>query len=460
MENNEFNDIKVQNKYKIPLVVIIVLLLLLGGIGIYFAFSNSQNAKDVFDNAIDRVINIMVDNFNESKEILARNNKITSDISIKMSTDNAELKDISNNINKFNFKLDGEFNYFERIINGNIIASFDNEEVIDLGAYLNKDVAYFDLKDIYPKIIKTNLKLEDPECFNEECDYADNNFLEIINEDYFISIDTILKSNSKILKNILKEEYFVSKEEVIKNNGKEIKVTNHDLTLDSSALKEVLTNYLDALLDDEAFMEKVAKIENIDVPSLKEEIIESKENIDTENTNVQINIYMNRNKYIGARIIIKDIDSVITIEYNVDSKLIKVLEGDASICEITLEDNSIELNMTVDTANIKLLSEWNGLDKNDEKLTIQYLDKDNLLIKLVMETKLEEIDSLSKFDTTNEIAVENLTEEDMNTIMTNLMENEGIKKIMEIVNDAFNTLDALDTFNNLGPVDYEDDTQI
>lgn len=377
----ENKDINFTKKNHNGILIIIILLLLGVIIGGYFYVSRPEVMFNTLLNKIYKSANNEIKNYEQVK----------ANIDMSFNVDaGEEYKDVIDIIN--NFKIKSSFNIDsknEMFVLG-LGADYNNKSIIDADMYYENNMAYIDLKDLFSKLIKFDINIEEDE-------------INITESDISIIVNNIFNAFKESIK---KADYISSKDADVNKNT---------LVINNNNKNDIINTFVEYLLNSNDFIDVISKIGVI----TKEEVIEGlKELKDTEDLEeeIHVSIYtkMFTNEFVKLEVGTKE-EVIITFTmpknnvYKIESF---DYEGSKFVITITQEnDNKLSVVYNIESTDIKMLMNMN----------ITYTYNEKVQIPLTKES----------------VFIDELTEEDTNSIMENLMQNEGIIEIMEVVESLF-----------------------
>ena len=387
MEEMEiFDDIKSgSSKNGLAVAIIgILVLLILGGLGIWYYTTNKADVM------VNKIIDKVLDGVTFKNE---ENSEITYDLSLNIKSENLESEalDIINNT-----KVKGSIyiNSKDKYTLINLGATYEDKELLSFDAYYNDNTIYLQEKSIYDKYVSINVP--------EELQTEINNMYTINEKD----INIVKKGIKNALKNALKEETFI-KEKVDTNiNGKNTKANSLKLIINDENRKEILTKISKYLKDNDEFLDSMSNLTD----STSQEIFNSLESL-TENYT---------NTYTTTTIIL--------YTTGITNELAKV--------DIKSEQNEKEVSRVVcesDTCDIQIINDGEQMNilMNETSSTIKIngkMGEDDVSLTLNLKENYNKKDAPKINESVN---IDEISEEDMNTIMTNLGEKEEIKYFIE-----------------------------
>lgn len=446
--------------------IIIILVALLGGF-IYLKLNSSP--KKIFTRTISKVFETL--DVKQEKYTTLKS-KVELSGSVESNEENEDIEEINAILEDSKIMLNSEVDIQNLLVNQNIEVVYNDESFINANMLLQDEKMYIALKDWLDKYIEIPLEEDD---VSEIKNFTNN--LETLDLDSLVDV-----IKEEFIKK-LQEQKYTKESTNLYLDGKETKVTKSSLKLSEEQTVTCIKELLENLKQNENFKNALG--------TYKEEIIESideiLENVPTEgfdeDTKICFSIYTKGlfNKIVAVDFTVETLEEVVAgiefikrseeryelnvyendektrtelIKVIIDNKkenknkgtmLISITSGEETIeftykYEVKNEETIFELStniedtsFTVSGNTIKRDNSYNGnftvLVKTSEYGTIEF----NCLYNLEYNVKIE------KIDVTNAIALDEMGEEDMQTLMTNMQES----KIYEIVNNIWASLSTI-----------------
>lgn len=389
MEEMEiFDDIKSgSSKNGLAVAIIgILVLLILGGLGIWYYTTNKADVM------VNKIIDKVFDGVTFKNE---ENSEITYDLSLNIKSENLESEalDIINNT-----KVKGSIyiNSKDKYTLINLGAIYEDKELLSFDAYYNDNTIYLQEKSIYDKYVSINIP--------EELQTEINNMYTINEKD----INIVKKGIKNALKNALKEETFI-KEKVDTNiNDKNTKANSLKLIINDENRKEILTKISKYLKDNDEFLDSMSNLTD----STSQEIFNSLESL-TEN---YTNTYTTTTIILYTTGITNELAKV-DIKSEQNEKEVSRVVCESDTCDIQIINDGEQMNMNI------LMNETSSTIKINGKM-----GEDDVSLTLNLKENYNKKGAPKINESVN---IDEISEEDMNTIMTNLGEKEEIKYFIE-----------------------------
>lgn len=432
---------KPKKKNKIVLPLIIILILIAGVVAVYFLVFN--NPKRIFSKTISKGFSYLYENLDNVNKYDTTSGTVS--LSYELTSEDENMQSVFDMVNGIDFNFAYTVDYKNKLMNFDFDSTYNNEKLLNLSVYGENGKGYVLLKDIYDKYLSTDIEGYE-EIFNTTKNQTE--------------VKTILKSSEKALNKALTNDDFIKSEETIKINGKDVKVTNNALVLNNKNFNRISKSVLTTLKNDADFISAVNKISNdesVDTKATLENAIANIGEVDSDDkTTITISIYTKGilKEFVGLNIEVKE-ETTTVISF------IKTNENTYSL--VAKQDNDEVLNGTI---KLDVKNDSNGGHSNVE-LTMDIPTM--MSVKLDVKSTVKHNVEFNKVDVTNSVDAASLTEVETNTIMTNLMANPGLAKLITNIqtltgglitgdaalydNDGYNYNDDYtvdNTYNNYG----------
>ncbi len=370
---------KVKNTGSIKIFLIVIGIAILFVLG-YFCFY--VKAPDViFKEKINNLYSLFI-NENNNEDTYS----IDYSYKLNLESDNEYYKEIFKLINDMTFNLNVEADNINKIVNMNIKTKYQEKDFLDIDLNVADKKTYIYLNNIYDKYINIS---------SEEINTVTTS----------IDTKTFISEMKNAFFDALKEEYFTKEKAKIKVNNKELSVTKNILTIDKSNKNAIISDIKDYINNSEKLESVIPKVFNMN----KNDFINSIEETVSDEA-VTITVYTGIiNEFVG-----------ISIESNI--KIDAVIDN--NICYFTLTNGETIYNATLEYEK----------ESDKQNITIS-TEIDSVKIKVIMCFKEKYNVKVDQKIPVNTISIEDLTDEDVNTIINKFMENEQIKEITGRIQD-------------------------
>ena len=347
-------------------------------------------------------------------------------------------------------------------------SKLENQKLLELVSYLKEDKLYLTVTDIFDKYYYTDI---DTSSLAEELTIEDMELLV-----------GIVKNS---LKKVITDEKFEKEKTTTSVDGIEESVTKLTLRVDDKLLSDIIVEVVYGIKADEKALEILTNLSSV----TKEELIKSLDEIVTEikettgETLLTYNIYYKNINDIKKLEILSG-TTIVTYSANNDNYRLKVIDDDAEVEELSLlvveQDNNY--NITLNTLSSSITGKLLKNEKNynltlniadnrnnnlgtlvvdyiytsnvQDKLVVTY-QKDGInYVKVTVDSKITFDEGISVPDMSNAKSIDAMTEEEVNTIMTNLQNHQVIGPIISMFMQSNDDTLIGDSSNDV----YSDDT--
>lgn len=390
----EEKDFEKKPKKKVGLIITVVVLVLVAIIAIgWFAYLKLVKNKPqaIFEKAISKAFEMV--EINSEKE-----GKLDIEISASLNSQQQDMMMANTYLQMLKLKLTTEFNMNKKVLNQGISVLAFEEPVISVEGLIQEDNIYFLLNNIYSKYIQVPSEelegIEPREIFNTENIEVS---AEITKELKQILLDEV---NSKELK-----------QEDVEVNGK--KLTKTSLRLTAEEIEQIVKK-----LTVELYKANPGE----DVKNIVEEL----DQIEVENDQnyLEVSIYT---KKLTGKIVKTEVAMINTIDDEAIVATITEKEDDKIeiIFAMNEESTSIDKATTISTLTIKEESKYKGT------MTVKVNIDEASSVILTAKYNIDYNAKVEPKDVRNSINANDLTEEDMNEMKTNIENNEFLYSIIQ-----------------------------
>lgn len=377
------------------------------------------------------------------------------------------LQSVSNLFNKFSESSESSSVLVDKIASSQNVGLTSNISITSdlLNASLKLD--YLENKDNKKSKLTLDLNINEEEMIDANLALVDEKvhlFVDDITPNYYytdleyIAIFSELKSSdydkiTTLLKDIITDyidDGDISKEKVeISYNGKDKKVNKLTYEITNKTIKDVVTKFFDSIKEDKTLLENIASSLNIttkDVETSMDDILSS---IDTKEEKVLYNYivyYYGFNKIVGYEL--EEIETKTILEYKVqDTESINLYQEEKQVLNIDIttdkkqhnfvgfiqgEEEKVEFTgnitdnvITINIEDIKCIITYNSKENDfytEYNITLyQTVDNQETELCTIKMTNQYYFDKEVDINLDNSININDITEEEMNTIYSNLM---------------------------------------
>ena len=395
----EEKDFEKKPKKKVGLIITVVVLvlvaLIVAGGFVYLKFFNNKPQK-IFEKAISKAF--------EMTEKTAKNEgKLDIELSASLNSTSQDMMMANTYLQMIKLNLTTEFNMDKKVLNQGISVSAFDEPVISVEGLIQDNNIYFLLNNIYSKYIQVP---------SEEMEGVEPN--EIFNTENIEVSEKLVKE----LKQILLDE--VNSKELTQENVEVDgdKLTKTTVKFTAKEIEQIITKLTVELYK----ISPVNDVKNI-VEGLEQIEIDEE---DAENDNyLEISIYTKRltGKIVKTEIVMINVADdeaiVVTIAEKEDEKV-----------EITfaMNEDSIATNKAVTMFTLTIKEE--GENKGTVTLKAN-IDETASSVTITAKYSIDYNAKVEPKNVRNSINANDLTEEDMNEMMTNIENNEFLYSIIQ-----------------------------
>ena len=442
------NELECQTttKKKMPFIIVCILLIgifLVGGISFYL-HQKSKNPENVYYQAIDNFKDYLIENIDNTNKKYNKPVSLKGNITLDLQTKDNELNKIYNILNNVTINYDNEINILNNVANSKLELNYKGEKVADINSLLKNSDAYIALENIYDRPIKI----------------ADSNFSPIWNAIDLNNLRTIINELSKIIKNNLKKEYFTIESE---ND-----ITSYILNINKDNLNSYRNNLMESIKYNNNLLMAIASISNRSTDEVKKLIDSKKQDLEPVQDDLKITTKINKDNKVTNVIIVygdtyvidylKENTYEISTLYNGNKVKLGKMEIKKDYFQIECEKDNEKINGTIANEDNSLIFDIkisskdgnyhisNNISDNKGSLIVD-LSKEDDNIKVTINYEMNNIEKVNELDISNYIESSMIKEEDGNTIISNLMNNNGTKTL---VSDLITTNLGSLIFGNFG----------
>lgn len=469
-KSNKENTKKKNHTTTMMTVGVLAVICFVAILAYYFIWNNPKN---IFLNAVNneyQTISNKLSKFTNGNKKYALDDVITTTTKVSFNMKASEqlqdpsLTTLLTELSKVNMTLNTGMDRKKKELSTEVLLNSENDPLFHMNVYGTKKKMYVELKDLLNKFIEFPLEEEYDQLFN-------NQQTSIEDLDYMMNA-----IKDSFLKNLDKKDFKQTKE-TIKIDGKDVKATKTSYQLTNKNARVLMQKMIKDLKENKKFLEKYASLTGMsktDVRDQMEEVLEDVKNSDTQSKDVlTLSIYTKgmMNEALAYEAMMKTEDGEHALHYTKGkTSMLLLTEDQQEVLTLMVEKESSDqtvITLTADTIKMTIHNE----SKNDINTYVYTLTEDSSDVKLYGTltvdskevTKNKKYQEDMKFEMfmdasgikkaftmnadilgTTEIGkdlkipeiksattLDQLTEQDMTTIMTNLSKNE---KLMNFVN--------------------------
>ena len=406
---NENFNVKKPKKKGLMITGIIAAVVVVALVLLYFLVLTSP--KFIFGKTIDKFLAVETENY-ESVKI---DTKIKGTVDLEDSTYQAQLAEIEKYTLKAGIQMDAEAK--KEIVDLGL--EYDNQAVIDAQVYYNDGDMYAYLEGLFDKYIEIDMD----ETTKAELDEI---FESVASEENTKNSEKAVAIIRDELKAQIKESgEFEKKKDKVSVGDDEVKVTKSTVTLTEKQLWKIAINMLSNLADNKEFI-KCFEDETIE-DDLKELAELMEENKTEGKGNVKISLYTKgllNNKLVA-------VDAQLYVPEEEVTVVASAIKEDEGIYSYKVSGKSDGIKIDFVNGKIEIEKDKDSKEEQSGKaiITAEIIELGNA--KLEIDYEIEYNQGIDKIDTSNSVNMNDLTETDMESIMTKLMERPLIKDLLE-----------------------------
>lgn len=411
--NEQINTKKPKKKGKIILGIIlaIIIIAIIALVAVYFlVFSTPQY---IFASTVDSIFNMKAQTYNTVKSAVTLNGSVQfEDESI-----NEQLTDLEN----FSINIGSQIDYQNQSEIVDLGLQYEDESVVGARFYFKDGEMYTLLDGLYDDYIKVNLDTEQANLMQELLDLTKVQGKQ----------ENLIKAMS-ILGNEIKGQIsnvgtFEKSTEQMTLNGENKNVTRVSLLFNAQEFSTVVINVCNNLANNNEFIQC---FEESPKDALLDIVASLEDGEPSSDDTVRISIYTQGllNETIGFGL---DLNLADNTELSINMNVMKETD-DLYTVSYTQGDNYI--NGRIEIARAENTEEN---QTGDAKITLEVSDLGTMELNMGYAYSYNQ--AVDEVDTRNSVNAEDLTQEDMNTILENLMERPVIGELMtNIISSSMN----------------------
>ena len=411
--NEQINTKKPKKKWKIILGIIlaIIIIAIIALVAVYFlVFSTPQY---IFASTVDSIFNMKAQTYNTVKSAVTLNGSVQfEDESI-----NEQLTDLEN----FSINIGSQMDYQNQSEIVDLGLQYEDESVVGARFYFKDGEMYTLLDGLYDDYIKVDLETEQANLMQELLDLTKVQGKQ----------ENLIKAMS-ILGNEIKGQIsnvgtFEKSTEQMTLNGENKNVTRVSLLFNAQEFSTVVINVCNNLANNNEFIQC---FEESPKDALLDIVASLEDGEPSSDDTVRISIYTQGllNETIGFGL---DLNLADNTELSINMNIMKETD-DLYTVSYTQGDNYI--NGRIEIARAENTEEN---QTGDAKITLEVSDLGTMELNMGYAYSYNQ--AVDEVDTRNSVNAEDLTQEDMNTILENLMERPVIGELMtNIISSSMN----------------------
>ena len=411
--NGQTNTKKPKKKGKIILGIIlaIIIIAIIALVAVYFlVFSTPQY---IFASTVDSIFNMKAQTYNTVKSAVTLNGSVQfEDESI-----NEQLTDLEN----FSINIGSQIDYQNQSEIVDLGLQYEDESVVGARFYFKDGEMYTLLDGLYDDYIKVDLETEQANLMQELLD------LTKVQGKQENLIKTMSILGNEIKGQISNVGTFEKSTEQMTLNGENRNVTRVSLLFNAQEFSTVVINVCNNLANNNEFIQC---FEESPKDALLDIVASLEDGEPSSDDTVRISIYTQGllNETIGFGL---DLNLADNTELSINMNVMKETD-DLYTVSYTQGDNYI--NGRIEIARAENTEEN---QTGDAKITLEVSDLGTMELNMGYAYSYNQ--AVDEVDTRNSVNAEDLTQEDMNTILENLMERPVIGELMtNIISSSMN----------------------
>lgn len=405
---NENFDVKKPKKKGLLIGGIVAAVIVVALVLIYFLVLT--NPKFIFSKTIDKLLAVDSENY----ETVKIDTKIKADVDLEDTTYQEELAEVEKYTLKAGVQMDAEEK--QEIVNLGL--EYDNEAVIDAKVYYNDGEMYAYLEGLFDKYIELDMDEDTKAELDEIFEIATS-------EENLKNTEKAVAIVRDELKAQIKENgEFGKKKDKIEIGDDEVKVTKSTVTISEKQLYKIAGNMLSNLAKNEDFIDC---FEESPKDLLKEAADEMKDLDGSSKNNVKISLYTKgllNNNLVAVNVEIYSEDDASTI-------VASIVKEDEDVYSYKASVKSSGIKMDLLNGKIEIEKDKDSKKEQSGKATITAEVIELGSVKLEIDYLVEYNQGIDKINTSNSVNLNDLTDADIQGIMTKLMERPLIKDLLE-----------------------------
>lgn len=407
--NEDFNVKKPKKKGLLIGGIIVAVAVIVAFVLIYFLVLT--NPKFIFSKTIDKLFTVDSQNYDSMKV----STKLKADIDLEDATYETELAEIEKCAITFGAQMDVK-NKQEIVDLG---LEYDNQEVIDARVYYDDGEMYAYLEDIFDKYIELDMDEESKAALDEV-------FETVTSEENMKNTEKALAIVRDELKTQIKENgEFEKKKDKIEIGEDEVKVTKSTVTISEKQSYKIAGNILSNLAENEEFLDC---FEDETIDNELEELAETMEKNKTEGKgNIKVSLYTKgllNNKLVA-------VDAQIYVPEEETTIVASVIKEDEDIYSYSVSGKSNGIKFDFANGKVEIQKDKDSKKEQSGKTTITAEVIELGSVKLQIDYVVEYNQGIDKINTSNSVNMNDLTEADIESIGTKLMERPLIGELIK-----------------------------
>lgn len=391
MEEKDFEKKPKKKGIIITVVILVLMALIAGGVFAYFKLVKNK-PQAIFEKATSKAFE-MTDNMPKNE------GKVNLELTVSLNSTDQDMSMANTYLKMFKLNLTTEKNDEKKVINQNISISALDETIVSADLLIQNNKAYVFLKDIYSRYIEL-----------PEDTFDGFNLNDLFENDISGKSQEMLKEIKQILLDAVKTKEL--KQENVEVDDQ--KLTKTTLKLNSKDVEQIV--------------EKLSNVASeFSAVNTAKDIVESKQLINEEENSsdnyLEVSIYTKR--FSGK--IVKTEFAMINVED--DMAIVGTISEEEEKTEITFAVN--EDSTDIEDAITFCTFEIEEVNDNEGTMSIKFSIDEESTATVTVKYKVDYNDIIEPKNVRNSINANDLTEKDMNEMMTNIENNKFLYSIIQ-----------------------------
>lgn len=391
MEEKDFEKKPKKKGIIITVVILVLMALIAGGVFAYFKLVKNK-PQAIFEKAISKAFE-MTDNMPKNE------GKVNLELTVSLNSTDQDMSMANTYLKMFKLNLTTEKNDEKKVINQNISISALDETIVSADLLIQNNKAYVFLKDIYSRYIEL-----------PEDTFDGFNLNDLFENGISGKSQEMLKEIKQILLDAVKTKEL--KQENVEVDDQ--KLTKTTLKLNSKDVEQIV--------------EKLSNVASeFRAVNTAKDLVESKQLINEEENSsdnyLEVSIYTKR--FSGK--IVKTEFAMINVED--DMAIVGTISEEEEKTEITFAVN--EDSTDIEDAITFCTFEIEEVNDNEGTMSIKFSIDEESTATVTVKYKVDYNDIIEPKNVRNSINANDLTEKDMNEMMTNIENNKFLYSIIQ-----------------------------
>lgn len=391
MEEKDFEKKPKKKGIIITVVILVLIALIAGGVFAYFKLVKNK-PQAIFEKAISKAFE-MTDNMPKNE------GKVNLELTASLNSTDQDMSMANTYLKMFKLNLTTEKNDEKKVINQNVSISALDETIVSADLLIQNNKAYVFLKDIYSKYIEL-----------PEDTFDGFNLNDLFESDISGKSQEMLKEIKQILLDAVKTKEL--KQENVEVDDQ--KLTKTTLKLNSKDVEQIV--------------EKLSNVASeFSAVNTAKDIVESSQLINEEENSsdnyLEVSIYTKR--FSGR--IVKTEFAMINVEDNM--AIVGTISEEEEKTEVTFAVN--EDSTDIEDAITFCTFEIEEVNDNEGTMSIKFSIDEGSTATVTVKYKVDYNDIIEPKNVRNSINANDLTEKDMNEMMTNIENNKFLYSIIQ-----------------------------